>query len=92
MNIPVNNYNPQPEIDEIVNTLCKKLENGGSYASCNCFGKSLTHIVIPALEKFKEKGWFTYYHKRFDGVILDVQIYKDHYTPRNSGFNHLIEY
>lgn len=94
MEIPTNNYNPQPKIEQIVNGLLKDLERRGNngFAGYSCFGASLQHEVMPALDKFKAKGWFTYYYRRFDGKILEVQIYSSHYTPKTGCMNQLIEY
>lgn len=92
MEIPVNNYNPQKDIDELTEKLINDLNRGGgNFGAVVCKDASFPLVIEPILKSFKEKGWFTYYYERFDGVILEIQIYKSHYSPRG-GRNRLVEY
>lgn len=60
-----------------------------AYVLRNGYGKD---EVFEVLEEWKKKGWYCFYLERFDGVIIDIQIYNYDYMPSNRGLNKLIKY
>lgn len=95
--IPTNNGHQsriETQVEELTNILVKKLEkDGGTYAgigfSPNTYEMSAMRQV---LQNFKNQGWYAYYHERFDGAWIGLQVYSYEYQPSNQGLNKLYQY
>ena len=92
-NIPENKFNDDAQVESMVNEILAKFSQNPNafFASCSCikYGKE---TCMKVLQLFKDKGYFCYYYERFDGVWLDLQIWKEEKQPSNSGLNKLYRF
>ena len=89
--IPQNTYDDTREVEKITKQLLSdyRFSSGFAAASVANYGKE---TLCKVLDAFKEKGWYCYYLRRFDGVWIELQIYNYDYQPDNDGLNKLIKY
>ena len=92
-NIPQNKFDDTAQVESMVNEILAKFSKKPDriLASCDCikYGKETCAKV---LQLFKDKGYFCYYLERFDGVWIELQIWKEEHQPRNSGLNKLYRF
>ena len=92
-NIPENKFDDTAQVESMVNEILTKFsKNPNAFCvgcSCSRYGKETCAKV---LQLFKDKAYFCYYLERFDGVWIDLQIWKEEHQPRNSGLNKLYRF
>ena len=92
--IPTNTNNDADDVIRLAGCILKELkESKYTYGWVNFRPKKYgTDTLCKVMDIFKQKGYYTYYYERFDGVWLGIQVYNYHYQPSNRGLNHLVEY
>ena len=89
MEIPSNNFNDENDVEKITNEILNYMKSWGcGYARAIEYPQETLKKV---LDKFKEKGYYCYYLRRFDGVWIELQVCK---KPQQcgGGYNQLIRY
>lgn len=94
INIPINDSraNVERDVERICSELLSSAKTFTNGVRAMYFGKCIQYgkdTLMKALDEFKDKGWFCYYLVRFDGRIIQLQIYSYEYQPRNDGLNKL---
>lgn len=92
-NIPENKFNDDAQVESMVNEILaqfsKKPDETLGWCRCIQYGKE---TCMKVLQLFKDKGYYCYYYERFDGVWLELQIWKIERQPSNRGLNKLYRF
>ena len=94
MEIPVNNYDDAPIVERLTNEILERMQkNGYKYGAALHCTKYAAETLRKVLDKFKAKGFYCYYLRRFDGAWLELQVYNKP-QPEDDGYclNRLMSY
>ena len=88
LNIPENKFDDTAQVESMVNEILAQFSKRPDAfcvgCSCSRYGKETCAKV---LQLFKDKGYFCYYYERFDGVWIELHIWKEEHQPSNRGVN-----
>lgn len=89
--IPINNTSDSAKVEEIVNAILKSMSerNGWGATSVSSYGKE---TIKKALQKFKDKCYYTYYTERWDGTWITAWVYAQPTQWNNLHLNKTYQY
>lgn len=95
INIPENTLDTKASDIEYINSELVKRLNSSPTKTYTAFSHALKYgreTLYAVMDEWKKKGWYTYYQRRFDGAILDLQFYTTEQHFSRNTLNYMVRY